>query len=279
MAGQPNFADRFGAMKISVITVSLNAADVIQRCLDSVAEQSYADIEHIIVDGASTDGTLARVEAMPHITEIVSEPDRGLYDAMNKGIALASGDYLIFMNADDRLASPDALADAAAAMTRDPGADVYYGRLEVRPLRGEAVVFEPPPPEEAATFLITGCLPHQSTLASPAAFAKTGPFDLRYRYHADYDWFVKVIGDPAIDVRFISCTIGSFQEGGASSDLAKGQPEVFAIQNSAPLYASPDWDRKRSPNCNKPGCASGSSLLDCVQPQWSGRSPRKAASG
>ena len=216
-------------MKISIITVCYNASAVIETCLQSAAEQTHPDIEHIVIDGRSTDGTVAAVRRYPHVATLVSESDQGIYDAMNKGLDHVTGEYVIFLNADDKFASAKALARGAAAIERNPGGDVYYGWLEVRPLDGAPVVFRPPPPAEAPTLMICGCLPHQSTLARPSVFAKTGRFDLRYRCHSDYDWFLKILADPAIDVRSIDVAIGSFQEGGISSQLAAGQPEVYAI--------------------------------------------------
>jgi glycosyltransferase involved in cell wall biosynthesis len=232
-------------MKISVITVCYNAVAVIDGCLRSVAEQTYRNIEHIVIDGLSRDGTVEIVRRYPHVTTVVSERDDGIYDAMNKGLDCVTGDYVLFLNADDKFPTPAAIAKAVRAIERHPGADVYYGWLEVRPLDGAPFVFRPPQPADAADFMVSGCLPHQSTLARPAVFARTGRFDLRYRYHADYDWFLKILADPTIKIRAVDTVIGSFQEGGASSDLAKGQPEVYAIQNQSRLYATPEWDKKR----------------------------------
>jgi Glycosyl transferase family 2 len=232
-------------MKISIITVCYNASAVIEGCLQSVAEQTYRDIEHIIIDGLSTDSTVSVVRRYPHIATLLSAPDRGIYDAMNKGLERVTGDYVLFLNADDKLESATTVENVVTAIERYPGADVYYGWLEVRPLDGPPHVFRPPPPAEAPALMICGCLPHQSTLARPSVFAKTGHFDLQYRYHADYDWFLKILADPTIDVRSVDQVIGSFRLGGASSQLAEGQPEVYKIQNQSPLYATPEWDKKR----------------------------------
>ena len=230
---------------VSVITVCRNAAATIEACLASVAAQSWPQVEHVIIDGASTDGTpdiIARHKGRPGA--VVSEPDRGLYDAMNKGVERSQGEFLIFLNADDVFASPDALRDAMRAIARDPEGDVYYGGLEV--VLGEVRHRHmPPPPEQAAEEMVLGCLPHQATLARRAVFAKTGPFDLRWRRHADYDWWLKVLADPTIRLRRIDTVVACFALGGASSDLAKGQPEVFAIQNASPVYRGADWDRRR----------------------------------
>ncbi|MBW6397817.1 glycosyltransferase [Roseomonas sp. HJA6] len=216
-----------------------------QNCITSVMEQSYAPIEHIVIDGASTDETgaiLARNAS--RLALVVSEPDRGLYDAMNKGIARARGEFVFFLNADDTFASRDALRDAMAEIARQPEADVYYGALEIRSAQGR-MVHVPPPPDQAEEEMVLGCLPHQATLARRAVFDRTGPFDLRWRRHADYDWWLKVMADPALRLAQIDTVIGSFAMGGASSDLAKGQPEVFAIQNASPIYRSEAWDRRR----------------------------------
>jgi glycosyltransferase involved in cell wall biosynthesis len=234
-----------GTPLVSVVTVCRNAAATLQPCLDSVAAQTWPAVEHIVIDGASSDGTIAILEAWrTRLAVLVSEPDSGLYDAMNKGIARAQGEFVLFLNADDLFAGPDALTKAMAEIAADPSGDVYYGSLEVR-AEGRQFTHAPPPPELAAEEMVLGCLPHQATLARRAVFARTGPFDLRWRRHADYAWWIKVISDPEIRLRRIATVVASFAMGGASSDLAKGQPEVFAIQNEASIYRTPEWDRRR----------------------------------
>ena len=100
-------------MKVSIVTITYNAARTLQRTLDSVACQTYADIEHLVIDGASKDDTVAIAERYQqhstHTVVIQSEPDRGLYDAMNKGLQKATGDYLVFLNAGDTLYAPDTI--------------------------------------------------------------------------------------------------------------------------------------------------------------------------
>lgn len=230
---------------VSVITVCRNAAATLEACLRSVAAQDGVRVEHVVIDGASTDGTaevIARHRA--GLAVVVSEPDGGLYDAMNKGVARAGGDFIIFLNADDVFAGPGALRDALRDIAGQPDGDVYYGTLEVA---SGSTVFRhvPPPPDRAAQEMVTGCLPHQATLARREVFARTGPFDVRWRRHADYDWWLKVLADPTLRLRRIGTVVARFALGGASSDLAKGQPEVFAIQNASPLYRTPEWDSRR----------------------------------
>ena len=116
-------------MKISVITVCFNAQNTIGHTLRSVRDQTLDSIEHIIIDGRSNDGTLKVVESEGnHVAMIVSERDKGIYDAMNKGIALATGDIIGFINADDFYASSDVLAAVASAF-ESSGADCCYGDL------------------------------------------------------------------------------------------------------------------------------------------------------
>ena len=111
-------------MKVSIITITFNAARTLQRTLDSVACQTYADIEHLIIDGASKDDTLAiakRYQQQSHHEVVIqSEPDRGLYDAMNKGLQKAAGDYLVFLNAGDTLYAPDTIEVVARCAQQPP---------------------------------------------------------------------------------------------------------------------------------------------------------------
>ena len=119
-------------VKISIITVAYNAAATIADCLESVVSQTLP-VEHIIIDGASTDATLAIISRFTpyssHFIRIISEPDKGIYDAMNKGIRLATGDIIGILNADDLYANPDVLAKVAALFD-DPAIEACYGDLE-----------------------------------------------------------------------------------------------------------------------------------------------------
>ena len=230
---------------VSVVTVCRNAAATLETCIESVTAQTWPAIDYVVVDGASTDDTPAILDRhRGAIATLISEPDRGIYDAMNKGLARARGEFVIFLNADDRFAGPTAVADAMAAIARAPGADIYYGSLEIRHGK-DSMRHDPPPPSRAAEEMVLGCLPHQATFARRAVFDRTGPFDLRWRRHADYDWWLKVLADPALRLKRIDTVVASYAMGGASSELAKGQPEVFAIQNEAALFRTPEWDRRR----------------------------------
>ncbi len=126
-------------LKISLITVAYNAEATIERCITSVLGQQFSNIEYIIIDGGSTDNSLQIIgKYKDHIAHFVSEPDKGIYDAMNKGIALASGDIIGMLNADDFFADDDVLKEVAAAFC-DQGHHILYGDLDYVEQNGKVI--------------------------------------------------------------------------------------------------------------------------------------------
>lgn len=181
-----------GGPLFSVVTVCRNAAAEIGRTLDSVAAQTCRDFEYLVIDGASTDGTaeIVRRWAGEGGTRfrLVSEPDRGIYDAMNKGLALANGELVVFLNAGDAFADADTLAAVETAYRRHRRPDVLYGDvwLEHPDGRRELRAY----PDLSGRFLWRNTVVHQTIFARRDLFARTGPFDVRYRYCADFDWLL-----------------------------------------------------------------------------------------
>lgn len=179
----------------SIITVTYNAASTLEVTLQSIASQTYTGVEALVIDGASTDGTLAIAERYrSHLARVVSEPDKGLYDAMNKGMALATGDYLCFLNAGDTFHENDTLEKIVQSIEENsPLPDVIYGetalvdneRNFVRMRRLQA-------PEELnwKSFKRGMLVCHQAFIARRALAM---PYDLTYRYSADVDWCIKVM--------------------------------------------------------------------------------------
>lgn len=176
----------------SIITITFNAEGEIRPTLASVKNQVFSDYEHVIIDGASSDDTIsvARHEGVKGI-RIISEPDKGLYDAMNKGLRLAKGKYLIFLNAGDAFASPLILQKYAEAAASDP--DIIYGdtlivdenRNVIRP-RHLSV------PEKLTknSFSHGMLICHQAFCVKRSIAPK---YDLKYRFSADYDWTIRCI--------------------------------------------------------------------------------------
>ena len=117
-------------MKISIITVTYNSAKVLKDCINSVINQKYNMIEHIMIDGASTDNTMSILKKnQSHSTKLISEPDRGIYDAMNKGINLADGEIIGFLNSDDFYANNEVLSKVSGIFKSNPLLDACYSDL------------------------------------------------------------------------------------------------------------------------------------------------------
>lgn len=198
---------------VTVITVSFNAADTIERTIDAVANQTYHPIEHIVIDGGSTDGTveiLARNNARLRYWR--SEPDRGLYDAMNKGIDLVSDpeSYILFANADDELYSPEAIE---RAMDASDGEDLVYGRMvltdgDVSGVAGRRVELDD---------LAQETLCHPATFVRRRVFDDVGKFDTSFTIAADYDHIVRCFAQP-VSTRFVDVIVSRMSMGGLSED-------------------------------------------------------------
>lgn len=190
-------------IKITVATVTWNAAAVLQRTLDSVAEQDYPHVQHVVVDGNSTDNTLTLLrqyqeresteEAERHEIVVLSELDKGLYDAMNKAIDLAEGDYILFLNAGDRFHSHRVLSQVAAAAEGEPA--VIYGDTDIVDDEGRFLRkrhLRPPKNLTWKSFKHGMLVCHQAFFAR-TDIAKNNPYNLKYRFSADYDWCIRVM--------------------------------------------------------------------------------------
>lgn len=177
-------------MKISIITVTYHAEATLERTLQSVAQQTYSDIEHLIIDGASTDRTLEIARQYPHAT-VFSEPDKGLYDAMNKGLQRATGDYLCFLNAGDKLHSKDTLAHIASSVSDDSSIGVIYGDTHIVDAQGQFLRNRRLTPPEHLTWqsFKDGMLVCHQAFYINRQIAL--PYDTTYRFSADFDWCIR----------------------------------------------------------------------------------------
>lgn len=181
--------------KFSIITITFNASAVIEPTLKSILAQSYKNYEYIIVDGASLDDTVAKAKASGvKIAHLVSEPDKGLYDAMNKGIKLASGDYLCFLNAGDAFHAPDTLEKIVAAIKNEDNLpDVLYGETaEVNEDREFVRMRRLQAPAQLTwkSFKQGMLVCHQAFYARREIVPL---YDLKYHLSADVDWCIKVM--------------------------------------------------------------------------------------
>lgn len=203
-------------MRLSVITVCRNARGTIEQALSSVHRQSYRPLEHIVIDGASTDGTLDVLRArQAGIARLVSEPDPGLYHAMNKGIALATGDYLGFLNADDIYADAEVLARVAHVLQAG-NCDAAYGDLVyVRQDDPIVVVRYWRSGPYAAGRVERGWMPaHPTFFVRTALLRKLGGFDTRYRFQADYELMVRLFLKERISSAYVPEVLVRMRVGG-----------------------------------------------------------------
>lgn len=168
-------------MKISIITAAFNAEKTIEKCIRSVSEQKNADFEHLLIDNVSTDRTVEIAKGIDPDLRVFSEPDRGIYDAMNKGAERASGEILAWLNADDSYL-PGTLEKVSRYFESHPETDFLHGNLCVNDRRVT-------PPLGIASFGGFRIF-HPATFVRRCAFEKYGPFKLDYRICADLDLFL-----------------------------------------------------------------------------------------
>ena len=192
-------------IRITYVTITYNAAKVLQRTLDSVLAQDYPNIEHLIIDGASTDDTLkivddyiARSNAAEngHQIQVSSEPDKGIYDAMNKGLRSMTGDYVCYLNAGDFLPTTDTasrIAQQVEASGNTPA--VLYGDTDIVDGEGRFLHHRRLAPPENLTWksFRQGMLVCHQAFYARTDFAIATPYDMQYRYSADVDWCIRVM--------------------------------------------------------------------------------------
>lgn len=207
-------------MKISIITVCYNSAATIRDTIESVLAQTYPDIEYIIVDGASTDGTLAIIaEYRDNITHVISEPDSGLYDAMNKGILTATGELIGILNSDDFYESPGIIRAVADCYATALGTDLIFGDVVfVKPDQLEKVTRHYSADHFKAWKLRFGWMPpHPATFISRHAYQITGLYALDYKISADYEMFVRMLLVKRLHYTRLNKILVRMRAGGISS--------------------------------------------------------------
>jgi glycosyltransferase involved in cell wall biosynthesis len=184
-----NFSPAF-----SIITVAYNARKTIENTIQSVIAQTYPYIEYIIIDGASTDGTLSVIEKYrQHIHIRISQPDKGIYDAMNKGMVLASGDYLCFLNAGDCFRENNSLQQMAESIDKTNLPDVLYGETALIDKNGYFLRMRRLSAPEKLTWK---SFKQGMVVCHQAFFVKrllAEPYDLQYHFSADFDWCIRLM--------------------------------------------------------------------------------------
>ena len=207
-------------LKVSIITVCFNSDSTIRDTLDSVRSQSFANIEHIVVDGGSSDRTMDIVkEYRGGLGSVVSEPDKGLYDAMNKGIGMASGDIIGILNSDDFYENDDVIEVVATAFLRDSSLDMLFG---------DVVFVDPSNLETVTRFYRAGHFrpwklrfgwmpPHPATFVTKAVYEKHGKYRLDMKISADFEMFVRWLSKAKLKYRWVDRVIVRMRTGGVST--------------------------------------------------------------
>jgi glycosyltransferase involved in cell wall biosynthesis len=215
-------------LKVSIITVCLNSEKTIKRALQSVRQQAYDNLEVIVIDGISTDGTLLIVEDFKDLVSIiVSEKDKGIYDAMNKGIALASGEIIYFLNSDDELVGSNIIADVVGLFQTKAALQMVYGDIVVRfPSHDQYTKHKQVGQHNV---LHTGIC-HQAVFARKSFFGEIGKFNLDFRIYADFDWIIRAFLTRGV-IQYIPRLVSIFHAGGASmSNPRHNLQERLAVQ-------------------------------------------------
>lgn len=210
---------------LSIITVCFNESSRIERTLASVASQTFRDFEWILIDGGSSDGTLEKLQRYrDHFAVFISEKDAGIYNAMNKGIALAQGEYLLFLNGGDYLSDNETLS---RIFSNRLDADFVYGDITViGDNRSERLVM---PAEISAEFLYRKTIPHQSTLTRKTLFDRAGSYDERYAIVADYEFILRCLLVYKATFQYVPVAFSCYADDGVSSDAARRKAEKVLV--------------------------------------------------
>lgn len=232
-------------MKVSIITICFNSERTIRETIDSVLAQSYSDIEYIVVDGQSTDNTLQIVESYgDRIAKIVSEKDDGIYDAMNKGLALTTGDIIGFINADDVIDSNQCIERIVETFQRQNCQVVYGDKIYVDPDDTSKVVrYWKVGAYKRENYRKGWMTPHLSTYIAKNLYDEFGNFRTDFQIAADYELMLRFIYKNNAKVCYLPMTIAKMRAGGISnsslSNVFRSNLEVYKSWQVNGLRISP----------------------------------------
>ena len=205
-------------MKVSVITATYNSAATVADTLRSVRDQSYPLVEHLIIDGGSKDNTMEIVAGFPHIKQICSEKDRGIYDAMNKGVKRATGDIVGILNSDDFYASENVLREVVDTFEQS-GCDAVYGDLQYvdKDDVSKVVRYWRSGPYQQGAFKWGWMPPHPSFFVRHTLYDRCGLFNLDMKTAADYELMLRMIHKEGASLQYLPNVLVKMRTGGASN--------------------------------------------------------------
>ncbi len=210
-------------MKISLITVVYNGETFLQDCFDSVAAQTYQDVEYLVIDGGSTDGTIDMIrQNLSHIDYFISENDNGLYDAINKGVKQATGDVIGILNADDMFAGADVLAAVAKTFTDDPALNAVYGDLDYIHPTSHKIIRKWRSRQTTFLDIKKGWMPAHPTLyLKRELFEKYGAYALDLGTAADYELILRYFYTHRLKGVYLPMLMVKMRMGGISNQSLK----------------------------------------------------------
>lgn len=223
--------------KLTIITINFNHKEGLKRTIDSIVNQTFTDYEWMVVDGGSTDGSKELIEQyQDYFAWWCSEPDKGVYNAMNKGLAQATGEYINFMNSGDLFATHTILEEI---FSQPHKADVLYGRMVVGTIDGEEYWRNMMKPRLRWFDFYNSTLNHQSTFTKGEMFLRFGGFDESYKVYGDWRHFAQIIGIEKATSEFINKKISIYEGGGLSAtqeehckrELVRLRQEVYPTFN------------------------------------------------
>lgn len=220
--------------KVSIITICKNEKESIAKTIESVLNQTYKDFEYIVIDGVSDDGTLQIIEQYKsRLSQFVSEPDTGIYNAQNKGIRLARGEYLLFLNAGDYLFDSNVLQDF---FTENYIESILYGDMKI--LDKGKIIDGYSPPTLDLYFMLKSTLWHPVSFIKKELFLKYSEYDESFKIVSDYEFFLRVICVHSVTTKHISRFVTCFNTDGIGSSV-KFQDLHFQERERAQLKNFP----------------------------------------
>ncbi len=221
------------SLKISLITVTRNAERTIQRCIESVLSQDYANVEYIVIDGSSTDRTAETILKHANgISRFICEPDKGIYDAMNKGIKIATGDIVGILNADDFFADSRVLSDVARAFEMN-NPDALYGDLQYLKRDGRVLRKWNSGAYRANLFNWGWMPPHPTFYCKRLLFNELGFYSLNFGTAGDYELMLRFLFKNKLNVHYLKKVMVKMETGGASNSSIKGRVSAWRFDFKA----------------------------------------------
>ncbi|TDO21979.1 glycosyltransferase family 2 protein [Pedobacter duraquae] len=210
-------------MKISIITATYNSEEFLAGCISSVKDQNFKNVEHIIIDGGSSDRTIDIVQSYSHITTVISEPDCGIYDAINKGIRMATGDVIGILNSDDFFADNSVLGDVCSKFDDNPIIDGIYGNVVFVAKDNSSKIVRFYSSKMFKSWMLRfGFQPaHPSFYVRKEVFDKVGVYNTKLKISGDFDLFLRCFLKHNINLKYINRVFVKMRVGGVSSSGLK----------------------------------------------------------